>query len=188
MWVLSGGLFITFCMVLARIYDSGVAFQLVSNNGIYTPVYANFALGLRELSRLMFKSTTVQIPALMAWSIVAGLLISHIFGMSLMAGFMYGLRGGCVMFAGRFIVTVSNFSSGTSPTAKHQIRRLIFALGTSVLFALFLGLASVGLCLPKQSAGWLLTALAVVDGWVFFLVYAWFYEMSFFNLMKFAKR
>jgi hypothetical protein len=61
-WILAGGLFVTFCQALAQVVTTGRAFQLIRCSGVNIPLYAGYAIGFRELARFLFKYSMVQFP------------------------------------------------------------------------------------------------------------------------------
>jgi hypothetical protein len=184
LWICSGGIFVTFVLVLARIYESGRAFQGVLCSGVRVPIYTNFSVGFRELARLLVKFTVVQMPALLLWSAICGVLITHLATLPVMDGIMHGLRGGCLLFAGRFLLIIFGFSSGTNDTAIFGVRSAARVACILVLGGLFLLLGGIGLLVPKHGPGWILTSFAILDAYLFFRIYAWFYHRNRFDLMS----
>ena len=151
-------------------------------------MYTNFAIGLLEIARMLFKIGAVQIPLALVWSMTCGILIAHLAGFPLVNGLACGARAGFMLCAARLIFLVVNFSSGTNDTALIGIRNILLLACILFFGGLFLGLAALGLFLPQQLLAWGATALAVLDAYVFFRIYAWFYNMSFFDLMSLPRR
>jgi hypothetical protein len=188
-WVLGAGIFITFIMVTTQIYQSGRSFHVMLSGGLRMPLHTNFALGLPELARLLFKYTAVQLPMLLAWSIVCGMLIMYLNQWPLAQGVLYGLRGGCLLFAGRIFLVVFGFSSCTSSTGRRfGVRNLISIPPLMVVVFLFVGLGGFALLAPSPGLAWLLTLSAMLDACLFFFIYAWFYGRNFFDLISLPRR
>ena len=189
LWIVATGIFVTFILVLAQIYESGRAFQLISCSGVRIPILYQFCGRFaRNVAPDIQVHRCVQMPALLAWSILCGILITNFNELPVMDGIMYGLRGGCLLFAGRFILIVFGFSSGTNDSTRFGVSNALLLICVMTLGALFLALGGVGLLIPKHGPAWLLTAFAMLDAYVFFQVYAWFYRMNFFDLMSLRRR
>jgi hypothetical protein len=83
---------------------------------------------------------------------------------------------------------VFSFSSGTNDTTISGVRQAAFLLCMVVLGIGFLLLGGIGLFVPRLGPAWLLTALAMLDAYCFFRVYAWFYHRNIFDLMSPPRR
>ena len=178
--VIGIGLFLSFVILMTLIYDTGRAFEPHFISGFQIPMYTNFAAGTQELANILFKFTAVQAPFLLTWSVLCGVLLTHLNSLPVPDGIMYGLRGSCLLFAGRFILMVYGFSSGTNDTKKLGSRNLLLILVIVILGLLFLALGAMGLVWPMvPGLAWLLTALAVLDAYIFFRAYLWFYHELF---------
>ena len=176
-------LFVSLCVVLARIAESGRAFNKVLWNSVTVPIYAGFPTSLRELSGVLFKLSMVQFPAILVWSVLCGLLVTHLMELPLADGACYGLRGGVLLVASRFIFIVFSFSSGTNDTAKFRFRTFCLLGAMIGLGGVFLLFAGFGLLLPQPATAWLLTFFAVVEAYLFYRVYGWFYRWGRFDLI-----
>ncbi|MDB6068106.1 MAG: hypothetical protein JWR26_4314 [Pedosphaera sp.] len=188
MWIICAGIFVTSSVVISLLYESGRAFQAVICSGVRIPLYTNFATGFFELSRLMLKITAMQTPALLVWTTACGVLIANFCGLPVLEGVMYGLRGGALLFATRFIAIVFSFSSCTNDTTVVGFRSLMFALSMIGMGIVFLVLGGIGLFLPNLGLGWLITVCAMLDAFFIFRIYAWFYNRNTFDLMLSLQR
>ena len=139
--ILGLGLFITVCQTLGQILNQGRAFQPWWCSGVNIPMYSVYGIGYRELSRVLFKCSIIQIPLLLAFALAAGLATAFLADYPLIAGMMIGLKLGCLLFASRFIFVTLAFSSGTNDSSKFRLRTvlLIFIIVLSGL--MFIGLA-----------------------------------------------
>ena len=93
-WVLGVGLFVTVCQALAQLLATGRAFHLVKCSGVNIPLYAGYAIGFRELARLLFKCSLVQLPLLIPFAVVSSILVFFLAGSSITAGALFGLKAG----------------------------------------------------------------------------------------------
>src|SRR5260221_11710149 len=91
-WILAGGLFVTFCQALGQVVTTGRAFQLVRCSGINIPLYAGYAIGFRELARFLFKYSMVQLPLLISFTVASSIIIFHHSGLALTGGGLFGCR------------------------------------------------------------------------------------------------
>jgi hypothetical protein len=181
-------LFVSFCVVLARIAETGRGFQKVSWSGLNVPLYAGYPIGLREMSRLLLKYSTVQFPAILLWSVIVGILSADYMNLPLMDGVWQGLRGGCLLIASKFIFLVFSFSSGTNDSARIRFRAMFLLCAMLLFGGTFLLSGGFGLVCPKHGLGWLLTLGAMLDAYLFFIVYQWFYHSGRFDLMNVSSR
>jgi len=186
--VIGLGLFVCFCAALHRLVMTGRSFQTIYWSGVNVPLYAGFPTGLRELSRMFFKLSSVQVPALILWTTSAGGLIAHLTSFPILDGILYGLRAGCLMFASRFIFMVFSFSSGTNDTARFRFSTVLLIVTMATLGGLFLLLGGFGFFLPQPALAWGLTFAAMLEAYAFFLIYACFYKTGRFDLMNQPKR
>lgn len=192
LWVLGLGLFVTFCQALARIFGSGQAFQPTQCSGVNIPMYAAYAIGFRELARVLFKYSFVQSFFLLPFLTLCATLIAYLAEWPLMEGVVLGIKTGLLALASRFITVMFAFSSGTNDSARFRIRTFVLLAIIVGFGLLFLGLGAAGLFIPVAAAGlvpvgltaWGLFALAVLDAYVMFRVYGWFYHANRFDLMK----
>jgi hypothetical protein len=186
--ILSVGIFITGSLVLSGNNEAGNVFRIALNAGVRIPVYAYYPIDLPELARLLVKLSAVQIPLVLAWSGVSGILIAHMTGFPLPFGFLVGLRGGFLLFASRFVFAVFGFSSGTNDTQRLGLRNILLLFSIAPLAILFLALGGIGLFLPHQGVAWGMTVLAVLDAALVLRIYCWFYSRNFFDLMNLPQR
>lgn len=186
--VLGVGLFVTLCQALAQIQNHGRAFQLRSCSGVNIPIYAIFGIGFRELSRVLFKCSIIQIPLLLAFALAASLITAFLAEYPIIAAILIGLKFGCLLFASRFIFVTLAFSSGTNDTARFRFRAVVLVLFIILLGLLFVGLGGLGLFVPRQPISWMLCAFAMLDAFAFFWIYSWFYNSGRFDLMSLPRR
>ena len=73
-WIFSVGLLIVFAQVLVTTWKSGSAFRVLNDCGVNIPVCVAYPISYRELSRLLLKVSTIQLPA------VFGLMTLSVFG------------------------------------------------------------------------------------------------------------
>jgi len=187
-WALGVSLFITTCLVLAQILNQGRAFQPLRMSGVHIPIYAGFGIGFHELSRLMLKSSAVQIPLLLAYSAAAGLLTAWLVGVPIVNGIVFGLKAGCLLFASRFIFLVFAFSGGTNDSSSFRLRSIIL-LAVIISFGIaFLALGAAALFAADQITSWLFCLASVLTAYAFFRIYGWFYNAGKFDLMSLPRR
>lgn len=184
--ILGVGLFLTICQSLVQILNQGGAFQSRWGSGVNIPMYAGFGIGIRELSVFLFKCSIIQTPMLLAFTTAAGMISAFLAGFPMLMGMNFGLKFGCLLFASRFIFVTFAFSSGTNDNTK--FRSVVLVILIVLLCMAFFGLAGTGLFFPDQPTAWILCAGAVVDAYIFFWAYKWFYNMGRFDLMSFPKR
>jgi hypothetical protein len=191
-WIYAVGIFLALCYALALTLASGRAFQYHATSGVLVPAYSYFPAGLREVSRLLVKYSAVQLPALLALGAACGLLLGCLpdvpLASGLVEGAQFGLRAAVVMFALRFPVLVFYFSMGSNDT--QRLRPFVFPLIFCMLgFGVaFLALAGAGIFLPDLPFAWLATGLALLDAFIYFRVYGWFYRGNFFDLTRLPRR
>jgi len=80
------------------------------------------------------------------------------------------------------------FSSGTNDTAGFRVRTLslvVVIIGSGLCFLI---LGAGGLFLPNPWIAWVLWVLALLDAYIFFRLYGWFYHAYRFDLMKIQVR
>ena len=187
-WILGGGLFITFCQALAQVLATGRAFELVRCSGVNIPLYAGYAIGFRELARLLFKCSLVQFPALICFSAAASALAFYVLKQPIADGLLFGLKAGLLLLVSRFIFVACGFSSGTNDTSRVRLRSavlLLFVVGSGLAFV---ALGGASLFVPKQAVAWLLFGLAALDAYIFFRGYGWFYHRNRFDLMSLPRQ
>ncbi|HEV7927935.1 MAG TPA: hypothetical protein VGR14_21475 [Verrucomicrobiae bacterium] len=187
-WVFGIGFFVIFSLAANQILGNGVAFQFRFNNGVNIPLYAGFPVGFRELSRVLFKCSFIQIPLLIPLTTLSGGLIAHLAGVGLSFGILPGLKAAFLISACRPMLVALAFSSGTNDTAGFHVRTLslvVVIIGSGLCFLI---LGAGGLFLPNPWIAWVLWVLALLDAYIFFRVYGWFYHAYRFDLMKIQVR
>ena len=187
-WVLAGGLFVTVCQVIAQILVTGRAFQPFHCSGVNIPIYAGYAVGFRELSGLLLKCSVVQIPLLVPFAALCGVLVAYMLRLPVAYGAVFGLKVGGLLFAGRFLATALAFSSGTNDTSLVRLRSAALLFLVVALALGFAGLGAASLFVPRQSLAWCFWALAALDSYLLFRVYGWFYHANRFDLMSLPRR
>lgn len=186
-WILGLGLFATICQVLAQVLATGRAFTKLFCSGVNIPIYAVYAVGFRELSRLLFKCSAVQLPLLIPFSIAATALIIHAAGISgvpVLMPFLFGFKVAGLLTASRLLFVVFAFSSGTNDSSQLKWRTLALLAVFIFFVLLFLALGGAGLFVPDQWPAWGLFVFALLDAYVLFRIYGWFYHTNRFDLMN----
>lgn len=186
--VLAGGLFVTFCQALAQVLATGRAFQLILCSGVNIPFHAGYAIGFRELARLLFKYSLVQLPLLLPFAVASGLLVCQALSLPLTDGALFGLKAGGLLLASRFIFVTFAFSAGTNDTSMLRFRSLVLLLLVAAFCLGFVVIGGASLFVPRQYIAWLLWGLASVVAYGFFRVYGWFYHANRFDLMNLPRR
>jgi hypothetical protein len=188
-WILGGGLFITFCQALAQqVLATGRAFELVRCSGVNIPLYAGYAIGFRELARLLFKCSLVQFPALISFAVAASALAFYLLPQPIADGLLFGFKAGVLVLVSRFIFVACGFSSGTNDTSRVRLRSAVLLLFVVVSGLAFVALGGASLFVPNQAMAWLLFGLAALDAYIFFLGYGWFYHRNRFDLMSLPRQ
>jgi hypothetical protein len=183
-WIMGAGIAASFVLMLAKLADTGLVFQPRACSGVNVPFYAMQGIGFNELARVFSKCAMVQLPGMVLWSVVSGLAAAYLIGLTPMAGIMHGLRAGGMLFAGRLVLLVFNFSGGTNDSVGVKFRTL-FLFATVVGFGgLFLVLGMIGVLLPVHLPAFILTLVAMTCAWAMFRSYGWFYHRNRFDLMK----
>jgi len=182
-WVLGIGLFITGLQALGQILNSGAAFRPMFCSGVNIPVYAGYGIGYRELSRLLIKCCMVQLPFFLPFITVCGMLVALMVDWPWQTGIVIGFKAGILLFGARFITIMFAFSGGTNDNSKFRVRTLMLFAAIISLGLAFLGLGAASLLVPAPSA-WIFPGLAVLDAYVLFRVYGWFYHANRFDLMQ----
>jgi len=187
-WIMAVGLFITVCQALAQILGNGMAFRPVFCSGVNIPIYASYGIGYRELSRLLLKYSVMQLPLFIPFITVCGVLTTWLFQLPWQMGIIIGFKAGILMAAGRFILIMFAFSSGTNDCSKFRLRTLILFFTIISLGLAFVGLGAAGLFVPNAPAAWSLLILAVLTAYALFRIYGWFYHANRFDLMSLPRR
>jgi len=182
LWIFGIALFIPGCHAVALVLDSGMAFRATHFSGVLTPLYAGYAIGFRELARLLFKSSAVQLPWVVPFASFCGSLLAYLGHLPIVDGAIVGFKAGLLLLAARFILVTFSFSSGTNDGL--GLRGLLL-LGLVVFGPIaFLMLGGISLVAPNPWTAWLLLAGAIADAYAFFRIYGWFYHASRFDLMR----
>jgi hypothetical protein len=187
-WIISAGLFITFCQALAQILATGRAFQLLPSSGQNVPAYAVLPVGFRELGTLLFKCTLIQGPLLLPFMTICGAAISWLADFPLALGALAGCKAGFLVMAGRFIALTFSFSSGTNDSATFRLRTLALFMEILVVGLSFMGLGLASLLVPSQSLAFLCLAGAAIASYAFFRIYGWFYHRMRLDLVNPPRR
>ncbi len=182
-WTLGVGMFVTFCQALALIWPAGRAFQTLSYGSVQIPLSACYPVGFRELSLLLCKCSWVQAPLFLLYAVACGLLIGVVQGFPAAAAMNLGFKVGGLLLAARWISIPLQFSSATNDTSRIRLRTIV-PIGALLGLGLgFLALGAGSLFVPETWVAWLLWFLALVDSYVFFWLYEWFYHTRSFDLI-----
>jgi hypothetical protein len=195
-WALIAGMVISFFQTLPCIYGTGHAFQQVFCSGVNIQMYAAYPVGYRELSRMLFKCSIIQLPMLAVLLTICAMITSHLTELSLAVGALAGFKISILAIAARFIFVMLGFSSGTNDSSRLRIRTIALVTSILCLGLLFLALAAAGVFVPVASAGllpaglvgWGFFALALVDAYALFRLYGWFYDANRFDIMSLPKQ
>jgi hypothetical protein len=185
--VLALGLFICGCQVLARVLDNGRAFRPIPCSGVNIPMYAAYPIGYGELSRLLWKYTTAQALPLLAFMVTAAVVTAYVLKAPLSVGAIFGGKLAVLLLGARPFALALAFSATTNDTARIRLR--VFALIALIVGGglLFLGLAAGTLFWPGALA-WISCLAAVLQAYICFRIYGWFYNRNNFDLMNSPKR
>jgi len=187
-WVFGVGLFITFAQSLAQMWANGVAFRVLLNNGIKIPMYAAYPITFLDLSGTLCKLSIIQLPLFIAYAMGCAILIAYLTAAPLAFGITIGFKMGLLVFASRFITTILAFSSCTNDTTRFRVRDISLMAVFIVFVCLFVFLGLAGLLVPHTLGAWLLWLAALLDAYVLFRVYGWFYHANRFDLTSIPRR
>lgn len=188
-WILGIGLFISFCHAWGQIVWSGAAFHSMFSSGVRIPFHAGFPIGYRELSRLLFKYSAVQLPLFIPFIMICGVLGAHLAAIPITGKIIItAFKAAILLFATRFILVTFAFSSITNDSTRFQFRTWALVSVMVLLGLLFLLFGGAGLFVPYPLAAWALLLLAVLDAWGFFRAYGWFYHANHFDLMSLPRQ
>ncbi len=157
-------------------------------SGVNIPLYAGYAIGFRELARLLFKCSLIQLALLIPFAVVSSILVFFLAGLSVPAGALFGLKAGGLLFVSRFIFVTCGFSSGTNDTSMVRLRSAVLLMVVVGCGLVFITLGGASLFVPQQQVAWLLWGLAALDAYAFFRLYGWFYHANRFDLMSLPRR
>jgi len=185
-WMLGIGLFITGFQALGRMLDAGRAFQAIPCSGVNIPMYAVYPIGYRELGRVLMKYTTVQAPALLAFTVFASVLTVAVIKQPIAMGAIIGCKLAILVVGARAFALALSFSSNTNDTSGFRFH--VFALIALIVFGGILFLLLAGASLATQWLGWIFCLAAVAQSYAFFRIYGWFYNRTRFDLMAFPRQ
>jgi hypothetical protein len=183
-WVLAAGLFVALCQVLACVLGSGRAFQTVHCGGVNIALYANYAIGFRELGGFLFKYSLTQFPLVLLFCVAAGMSIFYVAGWPFTLGAVAGFKAAGLLLASRFVFLTFSFSAGTNDTSRFRFSSVLLVCLAVSLGVGFVGLAAASLLWPSELGAWSCWAAAALEGYIFFRVYGWFYHRNQFDLMN----
>jgi hypothetical protein len=117
-----------------------------------------------------------------------GILIAYLTATPMVFGILVGFKAGLLVFAGRFIITALAFSACTNDSTRFRVRNITLVVVFIVCACLFVSLGGAGLFVPNSLAAWLSWLAALLDAYVLFRIYGWFYHANCFDLMSFPRR
>ena len=182
LYVLGLGSFIILCMMLASLVNHGRTFRAMWGGGVRVPLYASLGIGYKELNAFFFKFSAVQLPFLAGALSILGGIWAWSLKSPIILGVVIGLKLAGLMFAGRFILTVFAFSSGTNDTSRFKLSAALLIPSVVAFSMLFLGLGAASLVTSQGVTSLFLLAGAMLDAWFFFFAYSLFYRFSRFDL------
>jgi hypothetical protein len=187
-WIFGVGLFITLCQCLAQMWTNGSAFQVMLCSGVNIPMFAAYPISFLELSGTLFKTSAIQLPLFIAYSIAGAIVILYLTGMPIGYGIILGFKAGILISAARFITTALAFSACTNDSSRFRVRNFALLVVFVGCACLFVALGGAGLFVPDTLVAWLLWFAAILDAYALFRIYGWFYHASCFDLMSFPRR
>jgi hypothetical protein len=146
------------------------------------PLYASLGVGYMYLNAFFFKFSAVQLPFLAGALFILGGIWAWSLKSPIILGVVIGLKLAGLMFAGRFILTVFAFSSGTNDTSRFKLSAALLIPSVVALSMLFLGLGAASLVTSQAVTSLFLLAGVMLDAWFFFFAYSLFYRFSRFDL------
>jgi hypothetical protein len=183
-WIVGGGLFITFCQTLACLFISGNAFTAYASAGVSSPIYAGYAIGFRELSRLLFKLAALQIPFASLFAMVASYLVCREIPMPLSFSLLFGFKAGLLLLAARVVLLTFSFSAGTNDSSGLSIWPVLLLIAMVFGVVGFAGFALVGLFVPHQLVATGCVIGAFLDAYALLRFYGWLYHTNRFDLLR----
>jgi hypothetical protein len=184
-WVLAVGVLVTLAHSVGVLLNNGAAFRPMFNSGVTLPLYAAYPIGFRELARLVFKYSIVQLPLLLSFCMIWGALIAQmIFQQSFFYGIIFGAKLGCTFIGGRYVLMTFAFSANTNDNAGFRIRTFatfVILITCSLIYGI---LSVVSVFLPNVLYSFGLLALGFVDAYILFRSYGYFYNSNRFDLMR----
>jgi hypothetical protein len=186
-WIAGIGLFVAGCQVLSQLLATGRAFQSAQCGGVNIPLYAGYAVGFRELARLLAKLSAVQVPPLLPFVAFSSILMFHLLNLPLTEGAIFGLKLGGLVLSSRYVFLALSFSSGTNDTLRLRFWSVFLLLFVVVCGLGFVTLSVASFLVPKQSVALALWGAAGLVAYLFFRGYGWFYHRNRFDLMSALK-
>jgi hypothetical protein len=178
------GVFVVFCMSLANLANHGRAFAQMCSNGVNIPMYANFGIGFKELTRFFLKYSIIQLPFLLGICLVLAGLSAWCLKFPITVGLIFGLKLAGLIYAGNIILIVFAFSSGTNDTSRFRLSSILMVIGVVMFGFAFLGLGAASLFIPFPLPAFLLWVGALFDAWLFYWSYGCFFRFCRFDLIS----
>jgi len=151
-------------------------------------MYAAYPITFLDLSGTLCKLSIIQLPLFIAYAMGCAILIAYLTAAPLAFGITIGFKMGLLVFASRFITTILAFSSCTNDTTRFRVRDISLMAVFIVFVCLFVFLGLAGLLVPHTLGAWLLWLAALLDAYVLFRVYGWFYHANRFDLTSIPRR
>ena len=187
-WVMCGAMLFPAFRVLACFYTNGRAFSPMFCSGVNIQLYAVYPIGYRDLSRVLFKYSLVQLPLLMGFLIVCGLVVAYLARWQFPMGAVLGFKAAFLLAAMRFIFVALAFSSGTNDSTRLRFRTFVLIGVILVVGAVFLGLGIAGLFVPQPIVATGLWLGAILNAWLLWRIYGLFYDANRFDLMNLPRQ
>jgi hypothetical protein len=183
-WLIIIGLGVPLGQAIRLFYGTGRAFNSIACGGVSVPLYAGLAAGYRELSWLLFKYSLIQLPLLVVFSLCGGAIAAYLTDWPVWHGLLIALKLVCLLSAARCIFVALGFSSGTNDSAKFSLRSGCVLTAIIACGLTFLILAISWLLVANPVSAMICGALAMVDAFLFWRIYGWFYNTWRFDLMS----
>ena len=188
LWTISLAILFCFFQVLTRLYTTGRAFQQMFCSGVNIQMYAAYPIGYSELSRMLLKSSLVQLPLLVVCLAACGSMGAFLANWSPVLGLVTGIKLAALLPAARLGFLALAFSSGTNDSSRLRLNTIALVSSILVLGCLFLGLGAGSLLLSDQWLGHGLWVGALLVAWLFWFVYGRFYNANRFDIMSVPKQ
>ncbi|HEX5219442.1 MAG TPA: hypothetical protein VFZ59_07725 [Verrucomicrobiae bacterium] len=117
-WVMCAAMLLPALRVAACFYGNGRAFSPVFCSGVNIQLYAVYPIGYRDLSHVLFKYSFVQLPLVVGFLIVCGLVTAYLFRWQFPLGALLGFKTAFLLAALRLIFVALAFSSGTNDSTR----------------------------------------------------------------------
>lgn len=183
-WAWLGTILITVFRGFDVFYAKGRAFSPLFCSGVNLQLHTVYPVGYRELSRVLFKYTLVQLPVLLGYLAICGGAIAHLTGLGWAMGVIMGCKAALLLAAARGPIIAMAFSAGTNDSSRfrlHAIALIGMFLSVGAVFA-GLAVACVRITTPVLSFGLGLGAL--LAAWGFWRLYGRFYNANRFDVMN----